>query len=48
MTELVRKFLQKMKGERRFCQKKGRMKNSDCEVVINAKERPGVCFIENV
>ena len=42
MPGVVSRLLLTAKEQKRFCQKKGSKKNSDCEDVINAKERPHV------
>ena len=42
MSGMVSRLLLTAKEQKRFCQRKGSKKNSDCEDVINAKERPHV------
>lgn len=41
-AEIVGLLLKSAEEQKRFCQKKGAKKDSDCKVVINAKERPQV------
>ena len=42
MTGIVRRLLDVLKHQHRFSQKKGAKKSSDCEEVVNARERPKV------
>lgn len=45
MAGMVQLLLQTAKAQECFCRMKGVNKTSDCEVVLNAKERPQVTSV---